>query len=121
MNMKKEIFVRAGEKRESGEVSISVLPLPLRIGKGVLVGFVWALIAFVNALTPLVHLVLVPLSVIAGIVFSIRSFRVSEKVTEGSGTCPHCLERFETMTGTYTFPISDTCTRCGRSVTLTLQ
>ena len=114
----KKITIHAGKDVETGEAYISTIPYPVRIFKTLLVALIWAVITFVNFLTPLLHIVAGPLSILAGAYFSWRAFKGNKKVIGGQGICPGCKKEFDIMTGKYTFPTSDTCTHCGREVVL---
>ena len=116
----REISVHAGDLTETGEVFISRSPLYKRIIKFLLSVLFWALVTFVNALTPFLHLFLVPLSVAAGVYFTIKIVSGDKEVSSGKGICPHCKEEFETMTGKLSFPVKDTCTHCHRELVLKL-
>jgi len=113
-----DILVKAAATTTKGTITVRSLSLPYRVCKSLLVAVVWALITFVNLMTPVVHFVTVPLSLAAALYFTIKTLRISKKISGGSGICPHCGETFDTMTGSYKFPIRDTCTACHRSVLL---
>jgi len=113
-----DILVKAADTTTKGTITVRMVSLPYRVFKSLLVAVVWALITFVNLMTPLLHFVTVPLSLAAALYFTIKTFQITKKISGGSGICPHCGEQFETMTGSYKFPIRDTCTACHRSVLL---
>ena len=113
-----QITVTAGGVTKSGEIKVRILSLPYRLFKTFGVALIWVFITIVNVLTPLLHFVTVPLSILATVYFTIKTFKVRKKISSGSAICPHCTQTFNTMTGSYKFPIKDTCTNCNKALVL---
>lgn len=78
--------------------------------------FRWWLLALFSVLIPVAHFVLVPLFLLLGLIFSVRTFLQSEVLSESRVECPKCGKKFEIVTLTARFPIFDICKECEAQV-----
>lgn len=67
---------------------------------------------------PLIHFVLVPGMIIAGIVLFLRLLKQETLVLGGSGTCPECKATFKISRGKDLFPMAEVCESCRANLSI---
>jgi hypothetical protein len=80
-------------------------------------GICWGIGLFC-VLMPLVHFVLVPGMLIAGIVMFVRLSGQESLVLGGEGPCPECGKTFRIAKATDRFPMDEMCEHCRASVSI---
>lgn len=67
---------------------------------------------------PLIHFVLVPGMIIAGIVLFLRLLKQETLVLGGSGICPECKATFTISRGKDLFPMAEVCESCRANLSI---
>ena len=102
----------------TGFVTISPLSIGARILKGILVGIVGIFLSALLIIFPLLHLVLVPLGLIATVIFAVRTMRESSRITGGTGQCPYCQAEVSMTPRKVSFPFLERCTECSQEASV---
>ena len=109
-----------GADPRTATIEISVLAPVERIkraGAALGTGLVAAALA---VFIPIVHFVLVPASLVLGIVFGVRRLGQTETFRGGTGVCPYCGTRQQlTLFGRFHLPKTVYCSACQRELYLT--
>ena len=77
-------------------------------------------IALVCVFFPIVHLVLVPLSLMMGLHFASKTIRVRDLIVSGSISCPKCGEPCILNAKLAQWPMTVDCSRCRRHIGIRL-
>lgn len=115
-----EISIRGGMESSptKGQVSIITWSPQERSKRALkLLGLCWGIGLFCVIL-PLVHFVLVPGMVIAGIIGFLHMSKQTTLVLGGVGVCPECQKEFKVAKAADHFPMAETCESCNSSVSL---
>lgn len=83
-----------------------------------LLGACWGIGLFCVIL-PLVHFVLVPGMLIAGMIGFVHMSKQTTLVLGGKGICPECQKEFRIAKAVDQFPMAETCESCNASVSVT--
>jgi predicted RNA-binding Zn-ribbon protein involved in translation (DUF1610 family) len=82
----------------------------------------WFVAAALVAVVPIIHLVGIPLAVLAGVVFGVRQYGVTETLQSVEAPCPKCgtAQRFFAGfgVGSPRLPMTLTCEACGKELRL---
>lgn len=82
----------------------------------------WFVAAALVAVVPIIHLVGIPLALLAGLVFGVRQYGVSETLQAVEAPCPKCgaAQRFFAGfgVGAPKLPMTLTCEACGKELRL---
>lgn len=79
--------------------------------------FFW-LVAIGSVLIPILHFVLVPLFLVLGVFFAVRTYRSEGAIIAGTTTCPHCKAEITVQPSELQWPVTEICQSCARVVRL---
>jgi ABC-type Fe3+ transport system permease subunit len=82
-------------------------------------GICWGIGLFC-IIMPLVHFVLVPGMVIAGVVLFLRISGQESQVLGGEGVCPECKKTFRIAKAANRFPMDELCEHCRAGVSISI-
>lgn len=82
-----------------------------------LLGICWGIGLF-GVIIPLVHFVLVPGMLIAGIVGFLHQSKQATLILGGKGSCPECQKEFRIAKAADKFPMAEVCENCNSSVSI---
>lgn len=100
------------ESASSGQIRVQFWDKKERTARAVKTwGLCW-LGAFVSIPFPLIHFVLFPGLILAGIFMGFFILGRESIILGGEGTCPSCQAALPIVRAPYRFPISDLCTKC---------
>jgi len=77
---------------------------------------VWLMIAIISVFIPILHFILVPIFLLACLIFTFSAYSKSSIVVGGLGTCPYCNKPFDVASADNRWPLSDVCSSCHRHV-----
>ncbi|MFT3708445.1 MAG: hypothetical protein QM817_12405 [Archangium sp.] len=108
-----QLQIRDSE-RQPVDAQLELAPIPVgrrAMRAGVRLAICWA-IALPCVLVPLLHFVLVPGFVLAGVIMAVLAARATVEVTSPSITCPKCTKLTKIEAGTTGWPITIWCSEC---------
>lgn len=108
-----------GAPASQARVELAVLSRAERLRRaGLILGW-FLLVALIAIPIPIVHFVLVPGSLILGIVLATGSLRHGELFRQAHGSCPFCgAEQSFTVMGRFRLPKTLHCATCHRALVL---
>jgi hypothetical protein len=104
----------------SGEIMITKLSKNQRMKTAFKKLFFFGGIAIFSVFLPVLHFFLVPLFLILGIVFGVKSYRVDSCLVSGNGSCPHCKEGINFKSNDLVWPILVKCHKCSRDLNISM-
>jgi len=104
------------ERTSPGELTVKIYSSTDKTFQAIKrLGFFW-LIAVASVLIPVLHFVLVPLFLVLGVFFAVRTYRSEGAVLRGTTTCPHCKADITVQPGVLQWPLTEICQSCTRVV-----
>lgn len=73
-------------------------------------------IAVVCVFIPALHFVLVPLFLVLGVYFFIKTIKLTARVTEGETSCPVCQKTIKIEPTLLSWPLTEICQSCVNTV-----
>ena len=104
----------------TGEAIVEELGEGARLWRSVRTGLLWLFITAFAVCIPILHFVLVPISLVVTCIVTVTAFGTKRVVLGGVGKCPYCDKDFHIFKRPYKFPILDVCEYCGRQVQIEL-
>lgn len=106
-----------GENNSSqGTVIIETYSKAKRFTRFILSVLICLTLIVVSAVIPILHFVLIPLSIIISPFIIIMLSSSKDSIKGGKGTCPFCKADFSIYSRSNKFPFYDICSACGRQV-----
>jgi len=104
----------------SGEIVTTKLSKNQRMNTALKkLGIFWG-IAIFSVFLPVLHFFLVPLFLILGVVFGMKSYNVDSFLESGNGSCPHCKEGINFKSNDLVWPILVKCHKCSRDLNISM-
>ena len=106
------IFNGSKGKNNEGILLIKNFSQTERIKRTFKTGGMWLGITIVGVFIPVLHILIVPLGLIATIIGSIYSYKKRSIITSGSGICPECNKKVEIFEKDLDLPFFEMCSNC---------
>jgi hypothetical protein len=111
----------SGGLESLGEVSIEEFDQKTRMMRGLQTFGIFLACAIVAIFIPLLHFVLVPGLLMAGIGFGFSAYQKTALVRGGKGVCPKCKNEFDIVQNPPNWPLKDVCSKCFENVKISLK